>query len=79
VRARVDFPSLFDADNYSARHVTGHNMLDPESLITGRELAEGMTYENSHREWASEEQYWLACAGTVPTEKLVKLWPRVRN
>ena len=39
----VDFPSLFDKDNFTLRRTTGHNMHDPESFITGRELEQGLT------------------------------------
>ena len=71
--------SLFEQDNYALRHFTGHNMLDPESLITGAEIAEGMTYGNSHRDWLSKHSYRRACSGEMSTHDVIIVAPRVLN
>lgn len=60
-----DFPSLFDADNFTMRRTTGHNMHDPESLISGAEIAKGLTYTNSKRLWLSETHYLAAVTGLI--------------
>ena len=49
--------TYFAQDNFSTRRTTGHNMLDPESLITGAELAAGFTYKNSHRAFDSHRVF----------------------
>jgi len=36
-----DFECLFEQDNFAPRRTTGNNLYDPESLITGAELARG--------------------------------------
>ena len=71
--------SMFDRDNYKLRHTTGHNMLDPESLITGAELAEGMTYGNSHRDWLNVGSYKRACSGEMSTNDVLIVAPRILN
>ena len=43
----IDFAGNFEKDNFASRRTTGNNMYDPESLITGAELAAGLTYKNS--------------------------------
>lgn len=73
----IDFPSLFEQDNYELRHTTGHNMLDPESLISGEELAKGLNYKNSKRWWASKESYLRAVSGEVSTDDILRDAPRV--
>jgi hypothetical protein len=71
--------SLFEQDNYALRHQTGHNMLDPESVITGAEIARGFTYDNSHRDYLTEQSYKLARSGEVPLYKILIFAPRVLN
>ena len=34
-----DFPSIFENDNFRLRRSTGHNLYDPECLLTGGESA----------------------------------------
>ena len=58
--AGFDFPNCFTRDNFTSRRTTGHNMHDPESLISGAELARGLTYTNSRRAWRNEAQYLAA-------------------
>jgi hypothetical protein len=79
MRAGKDFPSLFDQDNYASRHTTGCNLLDPESLITGAEIAKGLSYDNSHRDFWGPATYELACSGDLSTEVLVDHFPRICN
>jgi hypothetical protein len=52
---------------------------DPESLISGDEEAQGMTYINSHREWPNEESYAMATEGRMTTEEILAFHPRVLN
>jgi hypothetical protein len=79
MRAGKDFPDIFTADNYTLRHATGHNMRDPESLITGREIARGLNYDNSHREYDNEGVYLSACSGEERSEFIELCNPRVFN
>jgi intein/homing endonuclease/GGDEF domain-containing protein len=73
-----DFDGFFATDNYDLRHATGHNMLDPESVITGREISHGMTYANSQRQYPDIETYVKAASGTLGAGELQKIAPRVR-
>jgi hypothetical protein len=73
----IDFPSFFDKDNFTSRRTTGHNMHDPESFITGKELAEGHTYTNSRRSWANKEHYLAAVVGFLTPEEIAKTAPRI--
>ena len=73
----VDFPSKFDRDNFVSRRTTGHNMFDPESLISGKEIAEGLTYRNSARSWKNQEHYLSAVQGDLTTEQILESAPRV--
>lgn len=75
--AGIDFPSMFSRDNFTLRRTSGHNMYDPESLLTGEEMAQGMTYTNTARDWPDEETYHKAWAGEIPTPELLKIAPRV--
>jgi hypothetical protein len=75
--AGLNFPSLFDNDNFTLRRTTGHNMYDPESLITGAEIDSGMTYTNSARNWSSEKDYLAAVAGEMSVDSILVLAPRV--
>lgn len=52
---------------------------DTESLLSGKESALGMTYDNSHREWPNEESYALAVEGKMTTEEVLEMHPRVLN
>jgi hypothetical protein len=80
MQAGVDFPSLFAQDNFTSRRTTGHNIYDPESLITGAEVAEGLSYDNSHREWMAEHMYLEACSGEMTSPKWIAIVaPMVEN
>lgn len=75
--AGVHFGSLFDKDNFTLRRTTGHNMVDPESLISGAEIARGMTYTNSKRNWRDEAHYISAVTGAIDTDTVLSTAPRV--
>lgn len=74
--AGVDFPSLFQKDNFTLRRTTGHNMYDPESLISGAEIDAGMTYMNSARDWKNLEDYIAAVSGQWTTDEILARAPR---
>lgn len=69
--------SKFEKDNFSSRRTTGHNLYDPESLLTGAEVAAGFTFDNSHRDWPTEEAYDDAVAGRIGVESIPHVAPRV--
>lgn len=69
----------FAQDNFSIRRTTGHNMFDPDSLITGAELARGFTYANSHRDYPGQHTYDAIVAGDVPLAIVPDVAPRVFN
>lgn len=71
-----DFGSLFEQDNFAFRRTTGHNLYDPESLITGAELARGLTYTNSRRGWLGYRQYHLAARGYFDVETIAAIAER---
>lgn len=71
--------TYFAQDNFSTRRTTGHNMLDPESLITGAELAQGFTYSNSHRVYPGQHTYDAIVAGDVPVSAVPIVAPRALN
>ena len=71
--------NYFEKDNFTSRRTTGNNMYDPESLITGAEAAAGFTYDNSHRQWASNDVYYAAVHGIIPHAGIPAIAPRVFN
>ncbi len=71
-------PSLFSQDNFANRRTTGHNLYDPESLLTGAEIEQGLDYTNSHRVWSSYETYKDACNGEFTPELIAEIAPRKR-
>ena len=73
-----DFDGFFATDNYDLRHATGHNMLDPESVISGAEISKGMTYANSRRQYPDIETYVKAASGDLSAGELQRVAPRVR-
>lgn len=75
--AGIDFPSRFEQDNFTLRRTTGHNMFDPESLISGAEIQAGMTFTNSKRSWVSEAHYLKAVTGNLNTDEVLLTAPRV--
>jgi len=75
----IDFPSFFDADNFTTRRTTGHNMYDPESLITGAEVEKGFTYTNSKRNFRDYNHYVAAVIGDLTPEQIAEQAPRRFN
>ena len=71
--------TYFAQDNFSSRRTTGHNMLDPESFITGAELAQGFTYSNSHRAFDSQSLYDAVVSGDIAADLVPLFAPRVFN
>ena len=71
--------TYFASDNFTSRRTTGHNMLDPEALITGAELAAGFTYTNSHRHFDSQSLYDAVVSGDIPSTEVPRFAPRVFN
>lgn len=69
--------NLFTQDNFASRRTTGNNMYDPESLITGAEVAVGFTYKNSVRNYPDEETYLKIVHGEVPVSDVPTLAPRM--
>lgn len=67
----------FDKDNFTSRRTTGHNLFDPESLITGAEEEKGFTYLNSHRHYPSDEVREAIVRGDIPASKVPEIAPRV--
>lgn len=68
---------FFGKDNFTSRRTTGHNLYDPESLITGAEVEAGFTYENSERKFPSDgllEEF--AIRGAMPTADILLIGPR---
>lgn len=78
----IDFPDYFAKDRFSDRRsglaFASGNPYDPESLITGKEAASGLTYDNSRRDWPSERSYENAVAATPfwTTERILEKAPR---
>jgi hypothetical protein len=75
----VKIKTYFDQDNFTSRRTTGHNMLDPESFITGRELAMGFRYDNSHRYFSSQQLYDDVVNGNISINDVQYVAPRVFN
>lgn len=75
--AGIDFASKFEKDNFAIRRTYG-NWYDPESLITGAEIAKGLTYTNSKRQWENQSYYLLAVEGYLTIEEILHIAPRVR-
>ena len=69
--------SYFERDNFASRRTTGSNMFDPESLLTGAEIAEGLDYGNSSRDYPSQATYDRIAHGDFPASDVPKLAPRV--
>ncbi len=69
----------FEKDNFTSRRTTGHNLFDPDSLITGEETAAGLTYANSSRKFPTPEIRESVIRGEVSQADVVKLYPRTLN
>ena len=75
--AGIDFPSRFNRDNFTSRRTTGHNMYDPECLMSGAEDRAGYTYTNSARDWDNEAHYLRAVLQEITPEEILFEAPRV--
>lgn len=75
----VEVETSFENDNFTSRRTTGHNLFDPDSLITGEETDQGLTYNNSHRKFPDAETRERVVRGEVSQADVAKLYPRVRN
>jgi len=67
----------FTRDNFTSRRTTGHNMYDPESLLTGAEVVEGLDYGNSTRDYLSQGIYDAIVHGNIPVDDIPRLAPRI--
>ena len=68
---------LFEKDNFANRRTTGHNMYDPNSLMSGAEADKGMTYLNSKRLFPNLETELAAIDGRLTPEEILNVAPRV--
>lgn len=72
--------NYFRQDNFAERRNATESAgvgYDPESLLTGAEIAAGLTYHDK-RQWPSEEVYKDAVAGKFTPEEIVSIAPRVK-
>lgn len=77
---------FFGRDNFAARRTTGHNLYDPESLITGAEVEAGLTYYDKREVRGLSRVpadlqipvYATLCNGTFSPEEIAKHFPRVQ-
>ncbi len=68
-------PNIFEEDNFKSRRTTGHNLLDPEGLLSGAEIEAGLGY-NTPRVWPDYYTYLDACEGLITTEEILAIAPR---
>lgn len=75
----AEVPNPFSTDQIALRRNNSGsgNPYDPESLLTGREIEQGFTYDNSRRSWASESAFKSAMAGNMTTSQVLLYGPRV--
>lgn len=66
----------FGKDNFASRRTTGHNLYDPESLITGAEAEAGFTYENSERTFPDDAIEEQAFRGVRTLDNILAVGPR---
>lgn len=79
MRDGIQTQTSFEKDNFSSRRTTGHNLFDPDSLLTGAESEQGLTYGNSSRRFPDAETREKAIRGEISQEDILRLYPRVRN
>ena len=82
MRVGIDFPSLFDSDNFTIRRASqigAGNWYDPESLITGTEIARGLTPSNSTRNYRNEAHYHASVSQALTPEQIALTAPRIRK
>ncbi len=75
-------PNYFQQDNFTARRsgAGAENFgvaYDPESLLTGSEVAAGLTYRDK-RVWPDADTYKAAVAGKLDASLIPSIAPRVR-
>ena len=56
-----------------------NSYFDPESLLTGAEIAKGFTYSNSHRQYPDEAVRQAIIRGIYKTSEIPEIAPRVFN
>ena len=69
----------FDKDNFTSRRTTGHNLFDPDSLLSGAEEAAGLTYANSSRKFPDNATREAVIRGEVSQDDVLRLYPRTLN
>ena len=55
-----------------------NTLYDPESLLTGSEVEQGLDYDNSCRVWPSEAMRQRAERGDIPVSQIPLIAPRKR-
>lgn len=66
---------IFESDNFTSRRTTGHNLYDPEALLTSAEIAAGVTYQDA-RVWPSYGHYLDATEGLITVDEIPNVAPR---
>ena len=72
--------NYFGRDNFKDRRNATESAgvhYDPESLLTGAEIAAGLGYSD-RRVWPSEDIYREAVAGRMTPEQVAAIAPRVK-
>jgi hypothetical protein len=69
---------LFQEDNFSSRRTTGCNMYDPESLLTGKEIENGLGYADKRDYSAWPGLYTDIVEGRVKASDVPLIAPRTR-
>lgn len=80
VTAAID-TTYFDSDTFAKRRTNqsgGGVAHDPESLLTGDEIARGLTYRDK-RVWPSQQAYDDAVSGKTPVSEIPRIAPRVNR
>lgn len=75
----VDAKETFAKDNFTSRRTTGHNLFDPDSLLSGAEESQGLTYGNSSRKFPDVETREAVIRGEVSQADILQLYPRTLN
>lgn len=69
----------FDQDNFAQRRASQNGAgvaYDPNSLLTGYEISEGFSYENSFRSFETHRLKQQAVAGELTTEEVLTVGAR---
>lgn len=72
--------NYFQGDTFAERrrNPTPGVAYDPESLLTGAEIAAGLTYAD-RRQWPDEATYRAAVEGRLTPEQVASAAPRIRT